>query len=245
MRDALTLLDRLISGLGTKIGEREAAEILDWVDRRVLWRIVDAVLAREPGAALDAVRAAQALGIEPARLVGELLEELRNLVVAALVDDPAELIDAAPEEVAEISARAKQSDAETLQRLFRVLVARAQELAWTPRPAESVELAVVRLATLPAAESVAALLERIDALERGGGGPAPRGGAPPGGGGSGPRWTPPRERSAPPPSAAPAPGPVERQAQLRQQVKAHPAVQSAIEVLDAELKEIRLREDPA
>jgi DNA polymerase-3 subunit gamma/tau len=250
MRDALTLLDRLISGLGTRIGEREAAEILDWVDRRVLWRIVDAVLAREPAAALDAVRAAQALGIEPARLVGELLEELRNLVVAALVDDPADLIDAAPEEVAEISARERKSDAETLQRLFRVLVARAQELAWTPRPAQSVELAVVRLATLPAAESVAALLERIDALERGGagpagGGPAPRGGPPPAGGGSGPRWTPPRERSAPAASASPAPGANEREAQLRQKVKAHPAVQSAIEVLDAELKEIRLREDPA
>jgi DNA polymerase-3 subunit gamma/tau len=243
LRDAQTLLDRLVSGLGNRIREEDAAAVLDLVDRSILARITDAVLARDAAGALDGARAAFDKGIEPARLVGELLEELRNLVVASLVDDPGELVDATQEEVAELRARARKSDAETLQRLFRVLVARAQELQWSPRPAHSVELAVVRLATLPAVESIASLLERLDALERGGGpgpsgapprgpGPAPRGApAPAGGGGAGP--------------GAASARPPDRQARLRNEVKSHPVVREVIDVLDAELKDVRLREGDA
>jgi DNA polymerase-3 subunit gamma/tau len=241
LRDAQTLLDRLVSGLGTKIDEAQAAAVLDLVDRRILAGITDAVLARDAARALDSVRAAFDKGIEPARLVAELLEELRNLVVAALAPEPGELVDATPDEIADLRTRARKSDAETLQRLFRVLVARAQELQWTPRPAHSVELAVVRLATLPQTESIASLLEKLDALERGGGpapsspprssGPAPRGGPPQSGGGSGPGGA-----SARPP---------DRQARLRNEVKAHPAVRDAIDLLDAELKDVRVREGDA
>jgi DNA polymerase-3 subunit gamma/tau len=237
LRDAQTLLDRLVSGLGNRIREDDAAAVLDLVDRRVLARITDAVLARDPAAALDAVRAAFDKGIEPARLAGELLEELRNLVVASLVDDPSELVDATKEEVAELRARAQKSDPETLQRLFRVLVARAQELGWSPRPAHSVELALVRLATLPTAESIASLLEKLDALDRGA--PAPPG--PPRGAGPSPRGAPPGAGGSGPGSGASA-RPPDRQTRLRTEAKSHPAVKDVIDVLDAELKDVRVRE---
>jgi DNA polymerase-3 subunit gamma/tau len=285
MRDALTLLDRLVAGLGSVVTEEGATAVLDLIDRRILWDILDPILARDPARALDGVRRAFEKGIDPVRLSAELLGEIRNLVVAAMVPEPADLIDAVAEEVADIQRRALEQEPETLQRLFRVGVARQQELAWAPRPAHSVEMSVVRMATLPGAQPIATLVDRLEALA--GSAPSDGGGSPGGSGGGsgrssesrrGPRPpSPSASRSAsapgpeparppvqpeepPPPEApvpsAPRPSPLEsapapraewqsegqRLARLKQEAKAHPAVQEVIEVLDAELREIRTRE---
>jgi DNA polymerase-3 subunit gamma/tau len=243
LRDSLTLLDRLTSGLGTKIGEDEANAVLDLIDRRVLTSIIDPVLARDPGAALTAVRAGLERGIEPARLAADLLTELRNLLVARLVDDPADLIDAAPDEVAEIQARAKLHAPDTLQQLFRVLLTRNQDLAFAPRPDHVLEMAVARLATLPAAEDLGRLLARLDALEGDPDGPGPAGG----GGSERGRG---RPGSRPAASGAPA-APARRrapeaEARARQQAKEHPKVKEVIELLDAQLVDVRVpRNGPA
>ncbi len=201
LRDALTLLDRLSSALGNAIDEAEAIAILDLIDRRILVEILEPVLASDPAKALLAVRSALDKGIEPARLAADLLASLRDLLVARLVDEPGELIDVAPDELTEICERARPHDPETLQRLFRVLLARNQELAWAARPEHTLEMAIVRLATLPDAEALSALIARLDALERGGGGDEGPSGPKARGGGS-PRRDPSAGRSGAQASAA-------------------------------------------
>jgi DNA polymerase III subunit gamma/tau len=216
-RDALTLLDRLTSALGPKLALADAIAILDVIDRKLLLGVLEPVLARDPAPALVALRRALEQGVDPVRFAGDLLTELRDLVVAKLVDDPAGLIDVAPDALAETRARAAPHDAETLQRLFRVLLTRLQELGTATRADHALEMAVVRLATLPAAESLAALVQKLDALDSGGPGPGAGGPTPgsPGGGGAGrrapvrPTAPPPRapERAAPAPASAAPPAP--------------------------------------
>ena len=175
--------------------------------------MLDPVLARDPARALVALRRVLELGADPARLAGDLLAELRDLVVARLVDDPTGMIDAAPDALAELRERAKPHDPETLQRLFRVLLSRIQELPFASRQEHALEMAVLRLATLPEAESLAALLQRLDALDAAGGapgGPVPGsgpGGAAPRGGG---REAPPEPARKPPEpqASAPVPAPI-------------------------------------
>ncbi|HTO55396.1 MAG TPA: DNA polymerase III subunit gamma/tau [Myxococcota bacterium] len=208
-RDALTLLDRLTSALGSVLALPESLAILDVIDRRLLVGVLEPVLARDPAKALVAVRAVLEQGADPVRFAGDLLEEIRNLVVARLVNDPSGLVDASPDELAELRARAGSHDAETLQRLFRVLLTRMQELGLATRQEHALEMAVVRLATLPEAESLGVLLQKLDALEGGGGGPGP-GGPSPSSGTSGAGSPRPGSRGAAPvpaprASAAPAP----------------------------------------
>jgi DNA polymerase-3 subunit gamma/tau len=183
LRDAQTLLDRLISGLGARISEEDAIAVLDLVDRKIVNDVMDPVLARDPGSALEAVRRGLDKGVEPARLAAALLEDLRNLIVARVAQAPETLIDVAAEELAEIKQRADAQDAEALQRLFRVLLSRNQELVTAPRAEHALEMAVVRMASLPEAEALASLVARLSSLEAG----PPRGGPASGGGGSGAR----------------------------------------------------------
>ncbi len=180
LRDAQTMLDRLISAFGNVIEEEGAREILDLIEHRIVTDVLDPILGRDAKAALQAVRRAVDAGVDPVRLAAEILGELRNLLVTRLVGDPTELVNAAPAELAELQERARAHDPETLQRLFRVLLTRNEELARAPRPEHALEMAVVRLATLPEAEALSSLIERLDALE--GGGPGGRGG--PSGGGA-------------------------------------------------------------
>jgi DNA polymerase-3 subunit gamma/tau len=216
-RDALTLLDRLTSALGQKLALSEAIAILDLIDRKLLLDVLAPVLAREPAQAFVALRRALEQGVDPMRFASDLLSEIRDLIVARLVDDPTGLIDAAPDALAETRARAAAHDPETLQRLFRVLLTRMQELGAAARQEHALEMAIVRLATLPDSESLAQLVQKLDALDGGGGGPTPAGPTPSGGSsGAGPARPAPRSGassapfSAPPAraeAAAPAPAP--------------------------------------
>ena len=87
---------------------------------------------------------------------------LQVRAVARVVDDATGLIDAGADEVAEIAARARPHAPETLQRLFRVLLTRTQDLAFAPRPDHAIEMAIVRLATLPDGEALSALMARLE-----------------------------------------------------------------------------------
>jgi DNA polymerase-3 subunit gamma/tau len=255
LRDALTLLDRLVSGFGSSISEEAAGAVLDLVDRRILLDVLDPVLERDPANALSALRRALEKGVAPTRLAADLLEEVRNHVVACIVGDPGELVQLAEEEITEVRKRARKHDVETFQRLFRVLLSRTQELGFAPRPAHALEMAVVRLATLPSSESLSALMTRLEALENGGA-PGPGGGGSTRGEGSGTRPRPrgtggaPGQRVGSPPrrevprARAPASTPPPRrdpdqEARLRNDAKSHPLVREIIDVLDAEIREIR------
>lgn len=259
LRDALTLLDRLVSGFGSSITEEAANTVLELVDRRILLDVLDPVLAQDPAAALSAIRRALEKGIAPTRLAADLLEEVRHHVIASIVDEPGELIQLGEEEVTEIAQRARKHDVETFQRLFRVLLNRSQELGLASRPDHALELAVVRLATLPSSEALSSLIARLEALESGGS-PAPEGGgsgargSPRAGGGrprpatgfrgsAGPESpSPRRSETSKPPGAGAAPSPRRdpaREARLRAEAKSHPLVREVMDVLDAEIHEIR------
>jgi DNA polymerase-3 subunit gamma/tau len=250
-RDALTLLDRLTSALGQKLALPEAIAILDVIDRKLLTDVLEPVLARDPAKALLALRRALERGVDPVRFAGDLLEEIRDLVVARLVDDPTGLIDASPDALAETRARARAHDAESLQRLFRVLLTRMQELGLAARQEHALEMAIVRLATLPDAESLAALVQKLDALDGGGGAPTP--GAPAtssgAGGGGAPRPTPragasPAERAAPTQLAS-AQKPTPRAAPSAPAAVTPPAREEPPPPDDAELLSLAASEDPA
>ena len=186
MRDAQTLLDQVIAYGGATVDDDVVADVLDLIDHNLLLAIASACVDGDARAALEATARAGATGIEAKRLGSTLLQLLRNLVVLHIAPDAAELIEASAEEVAELREIAQRSEPLRLRRMFRALVQEQEDLAWAPQPFAVLEMAVLRLATLPAGDDVASLLTRLDALEQklrdgrpvGGAGGASAGGTP-------------------------------------------------------------------
>jgi DNA polymerase-3 subunit gamma/tau len=214
LRDAQTLLDQVIASSGSEVSDEQVTQLLDLIDRRLLLAIAEACVAGDAARALSACAEAGASGVDAKRLGESLMQLLRDLVVVAIAPEDRSLLEASDEEVEELRALAGRTDAARLRRMFRALLKEQEDLAWAPQPFAVLELAVVRLATLPASDDVARLLSRLEALEQrlsgggsdgGSGGPPPAERAPRSGGGApgnGRRRTTPRTA----PSASPVPG---------------------------------------
>jgi hypothetical protein len=91
---------------------------------------------------------------------------LRDLVVLRVAPDGQGLFDGTDEERAELIELASRTEPARLRRMFRALVREIEDLSWAPRPTAVLEMAVIRLATLPAGDDVGQLLTRLDQLER-------------------------------------------------------------------------------
>jgi DNA polymerase-3 subunit gamma/tau len=223
MRDAQTLLDQVISFGGAKIDDDQVAQVLDLIDRRLLLGILEACVEGDAAAALEACGRAAASAVDAKRLGESLLSLLRDLVVLRVAPG-ANLVEGSDEDVAELKALAERSDMTRLRRMFRALLKEQEDLPWAPTPFAVLEMALVRLASMPSGDDIARLIARLDALERdspgGESGPAPGGSAGGAGRGASGNGRPARrggspaassEASAPtvappgPPSSAPAP----------------------------------------
>ena len=191
MRDAQTLLDQIIAyaggqaGSGDEITDSVVADVLDLVDRNVLRAIVEACIDSDPKTALVQVNLATSGGSEARRIADALLELLRDLTVLRVAPDGEALFEGTDEERAELIELAGRTEPARLRRMFRALVREIEDLSWAPQPTAVLEMAVIRLATMPSGDDVSQLLSRLDQLERrlasGGGMPTPSGGGAGGG----------------------------------------------------------------
>ncbi|MCR9096578.1 MAG: DNA polymerase III subunit gamma/tau [bacterium] len=186
MRDAQTLLDQIVAYSSGQDGVAEitdevVADVLDLVDRRVLREIALSCIEGDVARALEHVTKATSGGSEARRVADALLEFLRDLVVLRVAPEGEGLFEGTDEERAELIELAGRTEPARLRRMFRALVREIEDLSWAPQPTAVLEMAVIRLATMPAGDDVGQLLARLDQLER----RLAAGGVPSGGGGGG------------------------------------------------------------
>ncbi len=184
MRDAERTLETAIAMSGDGVTESEVAATLGVGDRTSLFAIVEAILDKNPAAALGQVRQLHARGANLESLGRDILEALRNLAVAKLpglgADSPlSELPDREASELRRLAERASSRD---LMRAFRLMAESQEEILRSPYPDLILEMAVVRMATLAPVIDADDLLRAIGAAESAGPAPASGGGAASGGG---------------------------------------------------------------
>lgn len=150
-RDTLSALDQVVAAGGVDDRQSSAEDVLA------------ALLQRDPGAVLAAVDAAVATGREP-RVLGEaLVVRLRDVFLASLGVPLDHLPELDKARVAELVAGV---DRPFLTRALDGLGTALVEMRQAADPRITLETALVRLADTTADTSVAALLERIERLER-------------------------------------------------------------------------------
>ena len=81
MRDAQSLLDRLISYGGAKIRDEEVIEILGLIDQKILSDTIEAIADHDAGRCMEIVEQIYQFGYDIQRFCQELLQYLRNLIL--------------------------------------------------------------------------------------------------------------------------------------------------------------------
>ena len=166
MRDSLSTLDQVIAFCGEKVTDEDVQGLLGMVDRRLLFDVVTATLQRDGGKILELLQKVDELGYAWRQFCRELIDIYRLLVLFRVVDDLAEIAEATPDELQELKTLADLGPLEDHQRALSLLIKSEAEVAISAFPRLLVEMALVRLASLPAGRDVSALVRKLEELER-------------------------------------------------------------------------------
>ncbi len=165
-RDAESTLDQLSSATGGAITVQDVLQLLGAVEDEVLFRLCDQVIDGDTAGALNFLEELSERGQDLGRLVTDLLEHLRHLL---LVQHMGEVPDSLPvtEEARErLREQANQMPAASVVRLIDLLAVAVDDMRQGGDPRLPLELALVKV-TRPASdlsrESLAFRLERLEA----------------------------------------------------------------------------------
>ncbi len=165
LRDAESALDQLVSFRGTKIRENDVMEVFGLVSRRELENLAGAVLAGDVGAAIASVAEFERAGKDLQRVLLELLEHFRNLLVFLNVGgDEIVGLDVLPAQVEVLKKQAEGTDIERLLRVVGILTETEQRLRHALDRKTLLEIALIRCTRAATVVSIDELLERIDKL---------------------------------------------------------------------------------
>jgi DNA polymerase-3 subunit gamma/tau len=173
MRDAVSLLDQLVSVGEGAITADDVARVLGIPDVDVFFALTDAIAEGNTTDTLTALRTALDSGFDARDLLDGLVEHLRNLLLAGTTENIEGTVGRASA-YADRRGRSFQLSQDDLVRLLRIGIDAQASVKWSTQPGLIVEVALVRMARLPGsieiAQVIRALSEETGGTGRGGGG---------------------------------------------------------------------------
>lgn len=166
MRDSLSTLDQVIAFCGESVTDEDVQSLLGMVDRRLLFDIVASILHRDGRKVLEALQRVDELGYSWRQFSRELIDVYRLLVLFQVVDDPAEISEVTADELQELKDYSALGSLEDHQRSLSLLLKTEAETAYSAFPRLTVEMALVRLTSLPPGQDVSTLVRKLEEMER-------------------------------------------------------------------------------
>jgi len=167
MRDALSLLDQVLSASGPGASDEAVAEALGAIDTTVVQGFAEALVRRDASTLLHLVEDSHVKGVDLKRLAEEVALQLRHvLVTLATGTPPAELADAEQQAVTKL---ASEADAAQLARLFDVVHGAVWDVGRDAQPRLALEMALLKAVQLAPAASIPELIARVEKLAGAGG----------------------------------------------------------------------------
>ncbi|HMB16829.1 MAG TPA: DNA polymerase III subunit gamma/tau [Pelovirga sp.] len=166
MRDALSAFDQVIACCGNEVTDELVQQILGQVSSQLLLDTLSAIVARNPQQLLTLVAQVDDLGHSFRQFCQQLVALVRGLVILKVIAEPGELLDVSEGELTELRRLAEPRPLDEFQRILAFLLRTETELATSSYSRLTMEVALVKLATLPTGIDVATLIQRLESLEK-------------------------------------------------------------------------------
>ncbi|HEX6762273.1 MAG TPA: DNA polymerase III subunit gamma/tau [Gaiellaceae bacterium] len=166
-RDAESTLDQLASATGGSITVQDVLQLLGTVEDEVLFRLCDLVVDEDTAGALTFLEDLSERGQDLGRLVTDLLEHLRHLMLVQHLGEVPGSLPVTDESRERLREQANQLPPPTVARLIDLLAVAVEDMRQGGDPRLPLELALVKV-TRPASDlSRESLAFRLDRLEQG------------------------------------------------------------------------------
>jgi DNA polymerase III subunit gamma/tau len=164
-RDAVSTLDQLASATENDISVQAVLQLLGAVEEEALFRLCDLVVDRDTAGALTFLEELAEQGQDLGRLVVDLLEHLRHLMLVQHMGEVPESLPVTEETRERLRAQANQLGEATVIRLVDLLAVAVEDMRQGGDPRLPLELALVKV-TRPGADlSRESLSYRLEQLE--------------------------------------------------------------------------------
>ncbi len=178
-RDAESTLDQLAAAEEGSITVQTVLQTLGAVEEEALFRLCDLIVDRDTAGALVFVEELSEQGQDLGRLVTDLLEHLRHLMLVQHMGEVPETLPVTEETRERLRAQANQLGEATVLRLCDLLAVAVDDMRQGGDPRLPLELALVKV-TRPGADlSAESTAYRLDQLEQRGPAPPPPAGTDP------------------------------------------------------------------
>lgn len=163
MRDALSLLDRLLASGEKKLTLNLLEELLGLPERELIGRLIDALAAGDAKAALEAADELLARGAGQQVLLEAIASRLRDLMVLCACGPETDLVDSSGDARAEDAARAERFDVASLSHMIAVCESVMRSARSSALPRALFDAAVVRLAMTERLADVTEIITKLSA----------------------------------------------------------------------------------
>lgn len=173
MRDALSLLDRLIASSGAG-GQAKASrltpdlleQMLGLPDQQIVAGLIDAMASGDVTGSLQAVAGLMSRGVSQDQLIDTLIEHLRQLMLIAACGPESELVELSDDTRAAATEQARKFDAPGLVYMIALCENLQRSSKNSSHPRALLEATIVRLALAEKMADVTALLSGSSVSER-------------------------------------------------------------------------------
>lgn len=168
MRDAESALDQLIAFRGDKLTEEDVLAVFGLVSQQTLDDLVGAVLVGDIPVIIRVISELDRQGKDVQRIVVELLEYFRNLLVVMHIGAAGDGLQLLESQVAALTSLAAKTDAERVLRIVEILIEADGSMRYALSKRTLLETALIRASRAATVVSVDDLLRQLADLKKNG-----------------------------------------------------------------------------
>lgn len=162
MRDALSLLDQVMSMAGRRITAPVVDELFPATHDELFAALIDRLAAGDAAGALETADRSLSQGHALDYWCSLLINQIRDLMLLRVCGADCDLVDAPAALRSRLAEQARQFDAGAYVYMISVLEELRRSVKWSGSGRALVEAAIVRLAEAPAFSSIESLLARLN-----------------------------------------------------------------------------------
>lgn len=166
MRDALSLLDQVMSCSMGNINHEQVLGILGTVDRQNLFDMSLAILGKDPDKILGLINDIYDKGHDLKRFYESITGHFRNLIVLKVAKQSNNLIDLPKHEIELMRKQTINVSTAFISQIMDILFAEEAAIRFSSQPKIAVEIALLKLLRIEPALSIKTLIEKLDLLQK-------------------------------------------------------------------------------
>ncbi len=165
MRDALSLLDQVISGSDGAVMHEFVLDILGSVDRTSIVELVDALISGDVRAMLAKIDEIYINGQDLHQVYNDLLAYLRDMMVVKVANAPGKLINLSETEIQALTRQADTVSEAHLAWVFEQLYRDEITIRLSPHPRMAMEMVLIKFGEMKPVVPIDMLIEKLDLLK--------------------------------------------------------------------------------